>query len=156
MNYTTLTPEVFFNDSGGTSFEYLSHYCQLFTTNKFIYDGYISGFMHPDLKFNNIVKLYGAQITGIPNQFPDLIEAELINYWVTNVTPMDIGNLQSCTKFSIDFDSPLNKNEFFSFVKKYVKIIDKNTLFINGKKLKVNKFWRIGEVTNNDYKLFGL
>jgi len=152
MNYITLTPEVFFDESGKPSMEFLSQYCQLPTTNKFIYNGDIHGSGFDDLKFPNIVKADEIASHDIANQFPDLEEVVTTHYYFEN-SP-DIGNIKSANYFYM-FLWSIDKAEYIPFVRKNVKIIDNKTLIINRKELNVNISWRIGTITSSNYKQKG-
>jgi len=149
MNYVTLTPEVFFDEDGYLSLEYLSQYCQLSTTDKFIYAGRISGILKTNLIYPNIAKIDGAQTGSILNQFPDTEEMGDISYFVPGIP--DIGNLKSVGSFYLHF-MYANTYELIKFIKKYIKVIDENTLAINKKRLKVDNYWQVGPISKLDYK----
>jgi len=130
-NYTTLTPEVFFDESGKPSMEFLSQYCQLPSTKKFIYTGDIYGFDYKRLKFPNIIKAKGITTSEISYQFPDLIFAEILVYYFYLKIPPNIGKLESVDYFQIN---NFPKGTYFHF-------IDDNNVLVNGKNLIVNKKW---------------
>jgi len=142
MNYITLTPDVFFDDKNIPSLEYLSHYCQLPTTKKFGYDGYIFGGHHHDLIFGNIAKATYIETWDIANQFPDLEEANTIHYEVRGIP--DIGNLKSADNFYVSFSRIFDKEKRYPIFNDYIKVIDDKTLIINGKELIVNKVCSFG------------
>jgi len=146
MNYIILTPELFLNEDRNISFEYLSQYCQLDTSHKFIYDGYISGRHHPELKFDNIVKANIIDSKDIVNQFPDLEEVITINYYPRNIP--DIKNLKYCDYFILETNF-IKKYDRLPYIKKYFDIFDETTLIINGKKLNVNTYWQIDSIINS-------
>jgi len=149
MNYIALTPDVFLNEDGYPSIEYLSQYCQQPTTNKFIYRGDIEGADYKKLVFPNIVKANTVNTNDIVTQFPDLEECHIISIYNKQVI-LDIGSIKSADHFYMYLLS-INRHEYIPFVRKNVKIIDKNTLFINGKELNVDGSWRIGPITSGDY-----
>ena len=150
MNYITLNPEAFFDENGYPSMEYLSQYCQLPTTKKFIYDGNLNCLDNTYLKFPNIIKTNIIHTKNFADQFPDLEEVDGI-YCIESGIP-NIGKLKSVDSFQMYFDSirPMH------FIKKYIKIIDENTVIINGQKLNVRNDWRIDVVANFNYKEIGL
>jgi len=145
MNYITLTPEVFFDKKGKASIVLLSQYCQLPTTKKFIYDGTIYADHYDNLTFPNIVKANGIYIKDIANEFPDLEHAKTISYYAQGIP--DIGKVNSADNFYMY----LNVNE----PSQYIKIIDNNTLIINGKELNIGNAWTINAITNLNYKELG-
>jgi len=152
MNYITLTPEIFFDERGKPSMEYLSYYCKLKTTSKFIYEGKISGELNPKLKFPKVVKTMSVQTRYFAKQFPDLEHVGIIYYYVKGAP--DIGNLKSADTFYIYFYNNISMT--MPFIRKYINIIDENRLIINGKELNVNNFWKIGSVSSVNYKGRGL
>jgi len=152
MKYVTLNSEAFLDEEGDPSMEFLSQYCQLPTTKKFIYDGGIDGTYYDMLSFPNIVKGYAIDSKEIAKQFPDLEKVYII-YYTVHGTP-DIGNLKSAGIFHMYFFN--NTSMTMQFIKKYVEIINENTLIINGKELNVKYGWRIGSVESYNYKEFGL
>ena len=147
MNYITLKPEVFFNESRRPSIEHLSYYCNLETTTKFIYEGKISSHLY----FPNIIKANIVETKDITKQFPDMERVKNISYYVDKIP--DIGNLKSADIFQIHYNG--SSSETMPFIRKYVNIIDENRLIINGKELKVNNFWKIDFVVSFNYKEFG-
>jgi len=158
MNYVTLTPEVFFDEDGGASMRYLSQYCQLPTTNKFIYDGNINADYPKNLLFPNIVKANTVYTSNIANKFPDLEELKNIAYYLAVIPEInipDIGNLKSVDRFYIN-TAEHSISLSLGFIKKYFTIIDENTLIINGKELNVVGMWHIGSYSYENYKEFGL
>jgi len=157
MNYITLTPEVFFDARSIFSAKILSQYCQLPTTDKFIYDGYIVGWDLPNLIFPNIVKIKEIDVEYIATQFPDLEEVTKIVYGIVadNTSIVDIGNIKSADNFHMYLWS-INTSEKFEFIKKHINIIDGHTLIVNGKQLNINESWRIDFITNRNYKEYGL
>jgi len=142
MNYHLLNAENFFGSDGKPSTEYLSYYCQLPTTKKFIYSGYIPGTHYNELRFNKIVKVNLVTTRSLVNQFPDLEYTESISYYAQGIP--DIGNLKSVDNFSLSFYYIFDKEKRYPVFDKYVKVIDENTLIINGKELNVNRQWDIG------------
>jgi len=156
MSYITLTPELFFDEDGDASMEYLSQYCQLPTTKKFIYDGDIHGSVFTKLIFNNIVKANYVTANKIPTQFPDLEKVDLIFYYVTEM--YDIGNLNYAGRFyaKLEFNYDVDINFRVFNIKKYVSVIDENTLIINGKKLKVDEYWEFSHINKDNYIKYGL
>jgi len=152
MNYIHLGPQVFFDVLEKFSIEYLSQYCQSPATKKFIYKGYIDGVNFPHLIFPKIVKANIVDTKDIVKQFPDLEEVNEITCYNSDI--LDIGNLKSVGIIYIPLYS-LDYDECLPFIKKYVKVIDNNTLIINNEKLKVTNKWKIGDITVNNYKQFG-
>jgi len=146
MNYITLTPDAFVNEDGYTSFDYLSQYCQVPTTNKFIYYGVIDCTHHSELIYPNIVKCYTILSQNITKNFPDLEEAKIFYYYKVEIP--DIGKLKSVDIFNLNLKYASGA---LSFIKKYIKIIDKNTLIINGKELKVGEYWEISNINKYNY-----
>ena len=130
MTYITLSREVFFDQDGYVSLEYLSQYCQQPTTEKFIYGGTIYGYKFPDLIFPNIVKAEEVSTENVSYQFPDLVFAEILVYNIYDETPPDIGKLESVDYLQVN----LYRNGY-----KYFNYIDDNNVLINGKNLAVNK-----------------
>jgi len=153
MNYLTLTAEAFIDNKGKSSKILLSKYCNLKTTSNIIYNGHIDGTYYDRLNFPNIVKINTAKTYDIVGQFPDLIEVSSIDYAV-KANP-DIGKLKYVDKFIIYLPVfEIRKTQVF--IRKFVKIIDDNTLNINGKELVINDYWQIGKLTSNNYKTFSL
>jgi len=151
MSYITLTPEAFFDEEGLPSIEYISLYCQFITGQKFIYDGLIDCTYHEKLIFPNIVKGDTILTHNIIKKFPDLVEAKIFYYYAQEIP--DIGNLKSVDIFHMHFS--YNSKTLYN-IKKYIKIIDENTVIINGKELNVKYEWKIGFVTSSNYKGYGL
>jgi len=154
MSYITLTPEVFFDEDGRFSIEYLSQHCQSHIATKINYTGSIFANWNPKLKFNNIVKAENISTYNIVDQFPDLEETYDISYYCYNSpeisdynynTP-DIGNLKSTCHFYMPLNLP-DIEKTYKFIKKYIKFIDKNTLIINDKILNVSREWHIGPIS---------
>jgi len=169
MTHQTIWPQSFHDEAGGPSMEFLSQYCQFPTTKKFIYNDTILGNDFNELRFNNIVKANGVKTNDIVNQLPDLENVGNISYYV-NGTP-DIGKLESAEIFTMSFYYTFNIDKKYPVFNDYVKIIDGNTLIINGKKLNVSIHWMIGPafyylkhsqtwqfafISNENYKLFEL
>jgi len=157
MSYTELTPEMFQDDANTPSLEYLSQYCQSGAAKKFIYkdrDGII-GWDFPHLIFPNMVKTTLVQTETIAKQFPDLVEVKNIYYAMINTgdEKPNIGKLKSADYFRLYIRNEVDSIEFF---KKYVKVIKRNTLMINNKRLTVNIKWWVGNIDDVNYNLHGL
>jgi len=147
MNYISLGPEVFFDEDGKFSVDILSQYCHLPTTKKFIYNGDIRGWSFKTLKFNNIVKIREVCTVDIAKQFPDLVEARFVSYFVAGVP--DIGNLKSVNTFNMRFFFPSN-------IRNYLTVIDKNNFIFIGKNLNVRDSWQINNINDLNYRDYGL
>jgi len=142
MNYITLTPDVFFDEDGRFSIEYLSQYCQLPTTKKFIFNGYIPGYDHNNLRFNKIVKAKIVETKDVVYQFTDLERAGNFHYYVHGIP--NIGKLESADVINMNFIYIFDKEKRYPVFDKYVKVIDEKTVIISGKELKLNNYWTIG------------
>jgi len=152
MNYITLTPEMFQDDKGTPSMVYLSQFCQLHTTNKFIYDGTIYPDYFDEVLYPNLIKANRVFAFNIAVQFPDLEEVGRIDYTMAGAP--NIGNLRYADKFYVDlYKFDIDKR--IPYVKRFIRVIDKNTLIINGKELKVAQQWKIGQIDDDNYKEFG-
>jgi len=156
MYYTSLGPESFSDGQNKFSLNILSYYCQLPTTNSFIYTGFINASNHSKLKFPKIVKANFVDTWDIVTQFPNLVEANtLFYYYYHGIHGIpNIGNLKSVNSFSFSLPN-LDYSEYDPFIKRFVKVIDRNTLNINGKTLKVTSEWKIGLITSSNYKQKG-
>ena len=152
MIYIELNDESFLNEEGYPSIEYLSQYCEQLIATKISYTGSIFASRNPHLKFNNIVKAKNISTYNIVDQFPDLEETYDISYYTHNAP--NIGNLKSTCRFYMPLNN-CDREEKFKFIKKYIKFIDKNTLIINNKELKISGDWTIGPISELNYSLVG-
>jgi len=142
MTYLTLSETAFHHDDESNRMASLSFYCQLDTTKKFIYNGELIGVYYNELRFNKIVKANLVTTRSLVNQFPDLEYAELLYYYPREIP--NIGNLKSAEIFSMNLSHIINKEKMYPVFDNYVKVIDENTLIINGRKIIVNDEWTVG------------
>jgi len=151
MSYIKLSSDCFQAEDGFVSQDFISHYCEITQAN-FEYLGYLDGYVYDNFIFKNIVYCHSMDSGNIVNQFPDLHYAGFVRYWIISNEPPDIGNLIRVNKFRITFDNEFSSSEEeLEYLKKYVEVIDHNTLIINNKKLIVTSEWSVGSISYHNF-----
>jgi len=145
----------FTGDNNIAPYVLLHKYCQ--TTDDMIkYDGKIlvDYSPHDELQYKNIVYAQTIMSTDISFQFPNLVSTEETYITVqSDLERVDIGKLKETNIFDAIYGTyyPDMKSAIDDF-KQFVKIIDKQTLEINGKLINITEYWSFfGKIHSENY-----
>jgi len=153
MNYITVGPEHFVDENDNPSLYLLEEYCQN-TPFKLKYEGSIPGVMCTDLVFNNIISIDNLSTYNIGQQFPDLIYAKQVYF--RGERGFNFGNLELVDYLNIYNSNYHGHKVQILIAKSFLKVIDRNILLINNKKITVKKYWNVfGFIKDDNYENFG-
>jgi len=158
MSYLDLNNEAITDSKGKVSFRILEHICNNSSIPiRFFGDGINSYFEFSDqgIMFKNLVYVRSVFTTNFLFQLPDLVSADYIFYYTNYYEPFDICKLKKTKRFYMKKDKFDSNILALDLINTQIKIIDENTLIINGKELIVEEYWDLFDFVNyNNYTDF--
>jgi len=104
-------------------------------------------------RFNNLVYAANIMSSDICLGFPDLVSAGYLEYFVSHDTQLDICNLRKAHRFTINKSNSFGSVFIIDILRNQIKIINDDTLIINGKELIVEDYWGFFGIVNRiNYK----
>jgi len=165
MKVINLWPEYFLDEYNKTNLSYLNTYCNSINT-PIVYHGdlYVRLYRTNKFSFKNIINAVEVYVENISFIVPDLTSAKLVcihgSEFLMSKDKIDIGKLKEVDYFyiSYNYNNPDYHTSYLkNVIKKNIKIIDANTLIVNGKTLHIKTKWSFyGKINITNYKRYGL